>query len=220
MSFHNFIFLGTSYHENILRGSLVRNTESRDVFVGDVVTHTHNGGNKCRTSGNKVTSWFCDDLHSRRRREQFIEHGAHSLGNLIEVHVFTFIVAQGAIIIDYFFLNLLELLSFLFIILLVFFFIITFCLAQLFTNGWDGFQFSHLPSVCWNGIGVTLRSGGVSKCLGRIPQTVRLSRKSPTNIQNLHIKPIVPLGHFKQLLTILQCHFIPSSVTTATPNME
>mmetsp|Transcript_22474 Transcript_22474/g.35281 ORF Transcript_22474/g.35281 Transcript_22474/m.35281 type:complete len:327 (+) Transcript_22474:2304-3284(+) len=221
MSFHNFIFFGTCYHEHILGGSLVRNTHSGNITVGDVVTHTHNGGNKCRTRCNKVTSWFSDDLHSRRRREQFIEHGAHGLSNLIKVHVFTFIVTQGASIIAFFFLNLLELLSFLFIIILVFFFlIITFCFAQLFTNGWDGFQFSYLPSVCRNGIGITLLSGGVSKCLGRIPQTMRLSRKSPTNIQNLHIKPKVPLGHFKQLLTILQCHLIPSSITTATPHME
>mmetsp|Transcript_10643 Transcript_10643/g.17620 ORF Transcript_10643/g.17620 Transcript_10643/m.17620 type:complete len:227 (-) Transcript_10643:1036-1716(-) len=220
MPLHNFIFFGTSDHEYILGGHLVRNSLSMNVLVGDVVAHTHNGGNKCGTSGHEVTSWLGDDLHSRGRREQFIEHGAHGLGNLIEVHIFTFIVTQGTGIITICFFNLLELLSLLFILLLIFIIIITFCLAQLFTNGWEGFQFSHLPAVCRNSIEVTLLCGGISKCLGRIPQTVRLSRKSSTNIQNLHIKPVLPLGHLKQRLTILQCHFIPCRITTSTPHME
>ena len=56
--------------------------------------------------------------------------------------------------------------------------------------------------------------------LDRIPQTVRLPREPPSDIQERHLEAIIPLRHLEQPLAIFQCHFVPRGISTSATHVE
>mmetsp|Transcript_1481 Transcript_1481/g.2630 ORF Transcript_1481/g.2630 Transcript_1481/m.2630 type:complete len:402 (-) Transcript_1481:487-1692(-) len=208
VSLHDLVLLGACNHEDVVRRGLVGNgLDGCTVVVRAIVAHADNRGDKGHARCDEVPSRFGDDANAAGGREHFVEHGGDGLCDFIEVHglMLSFVLLGHTILARFFTLRVIFFVDF-FVIIVPF---------PFFTDRWNVFQSSRL--FRWK---ISLLSCGVPKCLSRIPQTVRLSRKSSPNIQNSHIKPIIPLGHFKKLLAIPQRHLIPRRIPTSTPHVK